>query len=357
MARRFDRAEFGKVERLPTGGIRVPAALARTGIQVYRNPNGTPRREYRPPEEVFAAHALDALRGSPVTHNHPATGRVDASDWRVLAVGHVGEDVRQDGAHVVASVYVQDADTIAEIEAGTLRQVSLGYDVDYDPTPGVTPEGEHYDGVQRNIRPNHTALVPRGRAGDTVGLRLDHEDNQIPEGQEPPNVRKIKVNGVEIEVSDEAAEAFEALSRRADSAETEAKAAKAIADKARAAAIAAQVKPLGVTVRLDATPAEMMIETLKKLAPGVSLEGASDEFVMGAFAAAVALKLGAEESEDEPAEGDEPAPQAPPGPNAASVRADVFDARLSVPEGPKMAAPGQSPSEIARAKMGARPQN
>jgi hypothetical protein len=353
MARRYDAAEFGRVERLPTGGIRVPAALARTGVQVYRNPDGTPRREYRPPEEVFAPGALAGLRGAPVTNQHPVTGRVDAADWRMLAVGHVGEDVREEnGSHVVATVYVQDAATIAEIEAGHLRQVSLGYDTDYDPTPGVTPAGEPYDGVQRNIRPNHTALVPLGRAGASVGLRLDHQDDAIPDGQEPQNVKKIKIGGKEYEAGTPEAEAAIAdLQTRLDVAES---AAKDAARKARAVEIAAQVKPLGVTLRLDSTPEEMMVETLKKLVPGFSAEGQSPDFVMGAFAAAVAIKLGAEGEAEAEEESPEDAPPAP-GQSGASVRADVMDARASV-ETPKVeiAPPGQSAAELARARMSGR---
>jgi len=354
MARRFDAADLGQVERLPTGGIRVPAALSRTGIQIYRNPDGTPRREYRPPEEVFAPAALAGVRGAPVTHNHPVTGRVDASDWRMLAVGHVGEDVSREGdQYVTAHVYVQDADTIRAVERREVVQVSLGYDTDYDPTPGVTPQGEPYDGVQRNIRVNHAALVPLGRAGASVGLRLDHQDNAIPDGQEPQNVKKIKINGVEVEVSDEVAAAYAALQTRLDAAEASAKDA---ARKARAAEIVAQVKPLGVTLRLDSTPEEMMIETLKKLVPGFSAEGQSPDFVMGAFAAAVAIKLGAEgeaEAEEESPEDAPPAP--PPGQSGASVRADVLDARVaSAPPKVEIAPPGQSTADLARAKMSGR---
>ncbi len=35
-------------------------------------------------------------------------------------------------------------------------------------TPGVTPNGEPYDGIMRDIIGNHVALVERGRAGSDV---------------------------------------------------------------------------------------------------------------------------------------------------------------------------------------------
>jgi hypothetical protein len=34
---------------------------------------------------------------------------------------------------------------------GDAREVSAGYRVNYDPTPGVTDSGEHYDGIQKEI--------------------------------------------------------------------------------------------------------------------------------------------------------------------------------------------------------------
>jgi hypothetical protein len=35
-------------------------------------------------------------------------------------------------------------------------------------TPGVSPQGEKYDGVMRDIVGNHVALVKEGRAGADV---------------------------------------------------------------------------------------------------------------------------------------------------------------------------------------------
>src|SRR5690606_20498946 len=43
-------------------------------------------------------------------------------------------------------------------------------------------EGEKYDRVQRRIRYNHVAIVPEGRAGEAVALRMDAAGNTIPPG-------------------------------------------------------------------------------------------------------------------------------------------------------------------------------
>lgn len=320
MALRYDASPLGKVERTPQGGIRVPATLSRTGVQAYTQPDGSVRREYRPAEEVFAASALDTLRGAPVTNLHPGNGRVDAADWRRKAVGHAGEDVRQEGIHVAATLYIQDADTIALIEGGSRSEVSVGYDVGrLDMSPGVSPEGEPYDAIQRQITCNHVALVPRGRAGRTVGLRLDADDNQIPE--ESPSVQKIKIAGKEYTVgTPECDAALAAMQTRLDAAEAQATALRVERVKDTA---------LAVGVRTDAaTEADVMLEVLKKLAPGVKVEGQSPDFIMGAFLCAVSLKLEEDASAgDEPAAEEKPEPQAPPGPSAAQVRADAEEAR------------------------------
>ncbi|MGL5431928.1 MAG: DUF2213 domain-containing protein, partial [Plesiomonas shigelloides] len=59
------------------------------------------------------------------------------------------------------------------IESGKC-ELSAGYTAKYDFTPGVTADGEAYDAVQRDIRINHVALVPRARAGRQARV-FDHE--------------------------------------------------------------------------------------------------------------------------------------------------------------------------------------
>jgi hypothetical protein len=175
--KRFDAGRLGKVERTPQGGVRVPAALTRVGILTYRNPDGSTRREYRPPSEVFRADSLDTLRSAPVTEGHRAW--VTPENYRSVNLGQVAEgSIRQDGQAVASKLVIQDGDALARVDSGELSEVSLGYTLDYDPTPGMTPSGERYDGVQKNIKYNHVALLPAGggRAGRDIALRLDSAD-------------------------------------------------------------------------------------------------------------------------------------------------------------------------------------
>lgn len=175
---RLDRTSLtedarSKARKDSRGGLRVPAKPTRAGIFVYRNPDGSARRELRPVEEVFSKESLASLAGVPVTVGHPSEA-VTAVNWRKVSVGHVCEEVRQDNKFVDTDLYVAEAVSVSSVECGNLVELSCGYECDLDMTPGVY-EGERYDAIQRNIRYNHVALLPPGtaRGGPEVRLHLD----------------------------------------------------------------------------------------------------------------------------------------------------------------------------------------
>jgi len=171
---RFDVAILGAVKRTPLGGLEVPATLTRAGVFTYRDTNGATIRELRPIEEVLSADSLESLRGAPVTDLHPPE-LVTPETFRTYSRGSVlGTPTTENGTQVAAVLAIQDAELIAKVESGAAREVSLGYSMQIDPTPGVW-NGEAYDQVQRQIRYNHAALGPVGwgRAGRDVALRLD----------------------------------------------------------------------------------------------------------------------------------------------------------------------------------------
>jgi hypothetical protein len=171
---RFDVAAIGAARRSALGGLEVPATLTRAGVFTYRDTAGNTIRELRPIEEVLAPESLATLRGVPVTDLHPPE-LVTPENFRTHARGHVlGDAVPEGGTMVGAVLAVQDAELIGKVERGDAREVSLGYEMEIDPTPGVW-NGEAYDQIQRRIRYNHAALGPVGwgRAGRDVALRLD----------------------------------------------------------------------------------------------------------------------------------------------------------------------------------------
>jgi len=180
VVRRFDLSgTIGKIQRTPQGGIRVDAALTRAGIFEYVLPDGSVRREYRDPAEVFVEDSIETLRAAPVTRLHPAD-MVTPDTWKDAdVIGHVDGAPAREEDLVVAQVVIQDADAIDAIDREKMREVSCGYVCELDLTPGELPSGERYDARQTKIRYNHVALVPRGRAGREVALRLDAEGNQV----------------------------------------------------------------------------------------------------------------------------------------------------------------------------------
>lgn len=170
MALRYDRGTLRPVRRLPNGQLRADAYLTRTGIFIYRNPDGSERREYRPPEEVFNQDSLESFQMVPLTDNHPPE-MVTAENCKQYAVGSIGETVRKDGDKIAASLVVFDKATIDKLEAGKV-QLSCGYEADVIDKPGEV-DGMRYDAIQTNIRGNHVAIVDTGRAGPDVRVRMD----------------------------------------------------------------------------------------------------------------------------------------------------------------------------------------
>lgn len=212
---RVHRTDFAttatSVEQTPQGGVRVRARVARTGVLRYSD-GGRSWGEYRPPEEVFAADSLATLRGATVTDLHPAT-LVDPENFGELTRGHAHDDVAVEGDRFVAvSLSVQSADLCRKVLDGERRDVSAGYTCEVDPTPGVSPEGEPYDGVQRRIRFNHVALGPLGwgRSGSEVGLRMDGAAYEVSAGGSAAVMetnsmkRTLKVRGVEYRLDGDA---------------------------------------------------------------------------------------------------------------------------------------------------------
>ncbi len=169
----------------PEGFLIATAKLARSGIQPYRasefsDTSGDPMRIlsiYRPPEEVFAPESLASFENAPLTNDHPSGFWVNTDNWRHLALGSV-RNIRQQDGYVIGDLIVQDKSTIALIESGKVG-LSAGYQSQKEMTPGVTPDGQPYDGIQRNIRVNHIALVRSPRCGPTCRIEDSNPNGEM----------------------------------------------------------------------------------------------------------------------------------------------------------------------------------
>jgi hypothetical protein len=205
---RYDFSPIEKYEVTPEGYLRAWASIARTGIQLYTDADGSVRREYRPETEVASPDSLASFAGKAITSEHPPV-LLDAENTKDYQVGFSGTEVVYDNGFVKAVMTITDQDTIERIMRGDAREVSAGYRVNYDPTPGVTDGGEHYDGIQKEILGNHIAVVRRGRAGPQVKLHLDRQDaadpSLIPNNEDPSMTAKVNFDGAEFEVSESVA--------------------------------------------------------------------------------------------------------------------------------------------------------
>lgn len=271
-------------ERTPQGGLRVPANLTRSGVFNYRNQDGSLRREYRPPAQVFDAASLKSLEDATVTDLHQ--GMVTPANYASLSKGHV-RDVKRAGTFVSGAVLVQDAGAVAAVEAGTRKELSCGYSCDLDPTPGRTDAGEEYDAVQTNIRYNHVALLPvgEGRAGREVALRLDgaayscHDlGADLAIARTEPGQMKIRFDGKEYEAGSkehlDATDAFYAKAQ-ADLARVTAERDQAIRDRDSARADAADARDPAKLAARVAARAQLEADA-KRLWPEVKSDGLTD---------------------------------------------------------------------------------
>jgi hypothetical protein len=177
---RYDVSQISDYQITEEGYLKVRARIARTGIQSYTDASGGIRLEYRPETEVASQEALDSFKEKCLTKEHPPV-LLDASNTKDYAVGFTSADVSYSDGFVESTLTVTDKDTIEEIMRGDVREVSCGYKVDYVDEAGITPDGQHYDGYQRNIRGNHVAIVKRARGGPSVRLMLDSADAAVTE--------------------------------------------------------------------------------------------------------------------------------------------------------------------------------
>ena len=160
--------------------------IARTGFQQYlgreikKNPGYKPEwgigddelvTVYRPLEEVTAPETLASFEGKSVLDEHPADPQilVDALDeYESTSKGHaqnirVGAPMDDGETPLLADLHVKHPDLNVKVDEG-VRDVSCGYTFEL----GKDADGRY---VQRKIRGNHVAIVPKGRAGSEVGIK------------------------------------------------------------------------------------------------------------------------------------------------------------------------------------------
>ena len=116
----------------------------------------------RDPQEL--QRAAGTFHGKPLLFKHMPTSAED--HVYDLVVGTVMNPQFSD-PYLTGELVVWPGEAIDAIESKAQQELSCGYIYDADMTPG-TFNGIHYDGIMRNIRGNHVAIVEKGRAGPDV---------------------------------------------------------------------------------------------------------------------------------------------------------------------------------------------
>lgn len=201
--------------RLTRDGYLVAnVCCARTGIQEYMGSEvGSDLeivRVYRPESEVFSKDSLATFVGKPATDNHPAEP-VSAVNWKQYAVGSIGNEVLRDGEYIRVPLTLMDAGIIQKVQDGK-REISMGYEMALDFTPGTTPGGEPYDAVMTNLKMNHLAIVDRGRAGPKARVGDAWGASPITtDGKPTMTLKTIVVDGLSVETTDAGEKAIRKL--------------------------------------------------------------------------------------------------------------------------------------------------
>lgn len=363
---REDEAMFreDKVQQtslLFSNGARVGAFLhdsahvTSAGVFPYNDGKGGIRMEYRPVEEVSAPEFLRSMQGIPLTNLHPKSPKTAKASiiGSVKSEGVAEEtDDPKFPVNVRSEIVVHDSEQVTSTK---VRGLSLGFSCDVIEQGGLTPWGEKYDAIQRNLRADHLALVPNPRVKH-ARVNLDNDDTGKPK---MPMIRLD--NGCEYEAAQEVISELNRLRADAKTASD-----KATAEANRADGLQAQVdghaaaltkvktdaesgaferararlqleaaaRDHKVTVKADASDSDVMCAIVKAVrGDSVNLEGKSDAYVQAAFDMVVGEKpldkppRQSLDHEDTRAPGSQPRNDSAPKGGAAAARQAMIDGK------------------------------
>jgi hypothetical protein len=171
---RYDKGEIRSAHFTPEGFLSVDAIVTRTGVFIYRNQDGSLRRELRHPDDVMKQDSLKSMEMVPITLLHPKEKSVDSLNASRLSKGFTGQSIVVDGKYIKNRLVVTDQEAINTILSG-MNQLSLGYTQALIDESGEY-DNERYDARQTDIFYNHIAIVPSARAGSEAKIDLGRND-------------------------------------------------------------------------------------------------------------------------------------------------------------------------------------
>ena len=152
------KTNISKANVCPYFGREIPnwQELGLDGDKVYRL--------YRDPDEL--SKGASTFNNLPILNKHIRVTVEEPKQENV--VGSIGSDVSFSAPFLQASLSFWVASAIAGIESEQQCELSPAYYYRADMTPGVSPDGEAFDGSMRDIVGNHLAVIETGRTGPDV---------------------------------------------------------------------------------------------------------------------------------------------------------------------------------------------
>lgn len=183
----FIKFNTDEIETQPNGYLSLLATITRTGVFTYHYMNelgeAVTVRQLRHPDDVFEPGSLQSLMGIPLTNEHPHEF-LEPENSANKVVGMASDRPKEiyldsDGEkYLQQQVTIFDPDTIEDVVSGFKRELSLGYTLDHDDTPGEW-NGQAFDVRQKNIRYNHLSVVKKARGGPLCKFNLDAEEINV----------------------------------------------------------------------------------------------------------------------------------------------------------------------------------
>lgn len=280
-ADRIDVSGLGAPRYQADGSLLIDGYVARPGVLVYTNADGSQRRELVTREVL--RDAAPGLGRKTLTLEHPDED-VSPANVAQVGVGDVdGEVTAYDDGYVRVKMCIRRQDAIEAFRSG-VQELSPGYACDLVMTPGVDPEFGPYDAIQTRRDYNHVALCTRARGGPTIRARADSADVAI---QTSPSAMERPMNLLTLPGFVHLLDVLKVPSAKRADADGALAAAGAAAEAIAAAApqLEAQAAATEELKKNVATLEAALAEAKAQLAAATGTPASVEEEVMGAMEA------------------------------------------------------------------------
>ncbi len=153
--------------------------ISKSGVFPYLGKNISPDLEpekvymvYRPESELNNPETIESFKLAPWIPFHEMLGDKYTNAEEVGVQGVTGEDVYFKDGTLFSNLKLFGNNLKTAIKNG-LKELSCGFGCTWQVVSGTTPDGQHYDAIQKRIRGNHLASVPNGRMGKEVAVAMD----------------------------------------------------------------------------------------------------------------------------------------------------------------------------------------